>query len=255
MQRLLFSLRAPFSFRTGAVACLLTLTSAHAFGALVTFTGEDLNAGPGGPFTSSNAAAASFDTAAGAIGTVGLITFESAPLGAFTNLTVATGVTASGGAGLSILNSPSFPTAPALDGFNTTPGGSQYIEDQAGSLTFTFASPTQFFGLYLTGLQIFYAQDTVTFSDGTTEVINAPETGTGSGTGAVAFVGFTDLGASITSITITSTGSGGTDFIGIDDVMYQTTASGVPEPATFGIGFASLLGLFVAYRVKSRLAS
>jgi hypothetical protein len=238
--------------RLAQVVCLSVLSAlcgAHAF-ADTTFSGEDLNAGPGGPFPASDAAAASFTTAASAIGTVGTITFESAPLGAFTSLTVAPGVTASGPAGLSILNSPSFPPAPSLDGFNTTPGGSQYIEDQAGTITFTFAKPTQFFGAYLTGLQNFYAQDLITFSDGTTQVINAPETGTGSGTGATDFVGFTDPGKLISSITITSMAGGSYDYIGIDDVKYQV-ASAVPEPASIGVLLTGLVGLFLIFRAKS----
>jgi hypothetical protein len=229
---------------------LATFCGAYAFSAIVSFTGEDLNAGPGGTFTNSNAAAASFTTAASAIGTVGTITFESAPLGAFTSLAVASGVTASGPSGLSILNTPSFPSAPSLDGFNTTPGGAQYIEDQAGTITFTFATPTQFFGAYLTGLQNYYAQDLITFSDGTTEVIDAPETGTGSGTGSVDFVGFTDAGKSISSVTITSDTNGvGTDYIGIDDVEYQTSTA--PEPASMGLVSGALVGLLLVYRAKS----
>ncbi len=89
----------------------------------------------------------------------------------------------------------------------------------------------------MTGLQIYYSQDTVTFSDGTTQTINAPESGTGSGTGALDFVGFTDAGKLISSITINSNGSG-TDYIGLDDLMYQTT-SAVPEPASFGLVLAA----------------
>lgn len=197
------ALRNVFARRLMRVACLSALSTMCAAGALVTFTAEDLNVGPGGPFPNSTAAAAAFATAAGAIGTAGNITFEGAPLGAFSSLIVAPGVTALGPAGLSINNTPAFPAAPSLDGFNITTGGTQYLEDQAGTLTFNFSTPTQFFGLYLTGLQIFYAQDTITFSDGSTQVINAPETGTGSGTGSVDFVGFTDAGKSISSITIT----------------------------------------------------
>jgi hypothetical protein len=233
--------------RLAQMACLLSLSGAYAFAGIITFAGEDLNAGPGGPFTNSNAAEASFATAAGAIGNVGTITFASAPLGAFTSLTVAPGVTASGPSGLSINNVPNFPSDPSLDGFSITPGG-QYVEDEAGTLTFTFASPVQFFGTYLTGLQIYFAQDTITFNDGTSETIDALEAGTGSSVGAVNFLGFTDAGKSISSITITSnTGGAGIDYIGVDNVMYQTT---VPEPASIGLVLTALLGLFLVYRAK-----
>jgi hypothetical protein len=159
-------------------------------------------------------------------------------------------VTASGPAGLSINNTPNLPSNPSLDGFSITPGG-QYIEDQAGTLTFTFASPVQFFGAYFTGLQIYYAQDTITFNDGSPETINALETGTGSGVGAVNFLGFTDAGNAISSITITSnTGGAGTDYIGVDDVMYQSQTA-VPEPASIGLVLIAFLGLILAYRAKS----
>lgn len=156
-------------------------------------------------------------------------------------------MTASGPAGLSIDNTPDFPSDPSLDGFNTTPGGAQYIEDQAGTLTFTFASPVEFFGAYLTGLQSYYAQDTVTFSDGSTQTVDAVETGTSSSIGAVNFVGFTDFGAAISSVTITSnTGGAGTDYIGVDDVMYQTggSSTAAPEPASLALVLIAFLVFF-----------
>lgn len=240
--------------RLAQSACLLALSGACAFAGVVSFTGSDVNAGPGGPFPNSDAAAASFAAAAGAIGSIGTIDFESAPLGTFTSLAVAPGVTASGPAGLSINNTPNFPSAPSLDGFNTTPGGSQYVEDQAGTLTFTFDSPVQFFGAYLTGLQSYYAQDTITFSDGATQTIDAPEGGTNGSIGAVDFVGFTDAGASISSVTITSnTGGAGTDYIGVDDVSYQVGAA--PEPASIGLMLAGLIGLFPVFRARVRSRS
>lgn len=233
--------------RVARIVCLSAVSGLYAFAGVITFIGEDLNAGPGGTFTNSNAAAASFNTAASAIGTVGTITFESSPLGAFTSLTVAHGVTASGPAGLSIDNTPDLPSDPSLDGFNTTPGGAQYIEDQAGTLTFTFASPVEFFGAYLTGLQSYYAQDTVTFSDGSTQTVDAVETGTSSSIGAVNFVGFTDFGAAISSVTITSnTGGAGTDYIGVDDVMYQTggSSTAAPEPASLALVLIAFVVFF-----------
>ena len=237
------------SRRLAQLMCLLVLTGICASSAVITFGGEDLNAGPGGPFTNSNAAATSFKSAASALGSIGLITFESAPLGAFTSLPVASGVTASGPSGLSINNVPNFPSAPAVDGFNTTPGGAQYIEDQAGTLTITFATPVQFFGAYLTGLQALFAQDTITFNDGTTQTINALETGTSGSVGAVNFLGFTDAGKLISSVTITSTNGGSTDYIGVDDVMYQT---GVPEPASMTLVLAAFLGFVFIWQVKRR---
>jgi hypothetical protein len=199
---------------------------------VVTFTSEDLNAGPGNPHPNADSTATSFATAAGAIGPIGLITFESVPVGSFSNLVVAPGVTISGADGsgnnLFINNTPNFPSFPALDGFNTTLGGANYLEMMGGTLTFTFATPVQFFAAILTGVQTNFFQDTVTFNDGSSQSINALGTGTNSSNGALDFVGFTDAGKSITSVSINA-GTASQDFIGVDDVRFQ---AGVPEPSS-----------------------
>ena len=237
---------------TFVMACCVTVASLSASASVVTFTGEDLNAGPGSAHPNSTAAASNFYSAASALGTVSQITFESAPTGSFTFLTVAPGVTISGtnylGASQQILNAPAYPSAPSLDGFNTTTGGTQYVELQGGSLVFNFAHATQFFGAYLTGVQTSFYQDIVTFSDGSTQSINVPGTGTTSSTGAVDFVGFTDPGKSITSVTIyTGSSTSGADFIGVDDVSYQSPAVAVtPEPSSFvllGTGLVAMAGM------------
>jgi hypothetical protein len=146
-------------------------------------------------------------------------------------------------------NSPSFPT---LDGFNTTPGGAYFLEVQAGTVTFTFATPTQFFGAYLTGVQTFFPSEDITFSDGTSELISVPETGTSGSVGAVDFVGFTDAGKSISSITLNAGNAAqGADYIGIDDVSYQSfasTTSAVPEPDSIALLITGGLGLAAALR-------
>ena len=164
-----------FGFILATAIALLTPVQAARAG-LVTFIGEDLQPNPGATVrTNSDLAATAFRTAAQAIGPVGTINFEAAPLGAFTNLTVATGVTINGtdinGAAQTIRNTSNFPAFPSLDGSNTTAGGSQFVEMQAGTLTFTFAQPTQYFGAYLTGVQTTYFNDSVNFSDGTSQSI------------------------------------------------------------------------------------
>jgi hypothetical protein len=218
---------------------LLALISVFAFAFIgkadVIFTGADLGvlpASPSGPM--SSLAAASFDTAAALLGNVSIITFESAPVGSFTSLTVAPGVTISGTTrnlgNQSISNTPDA-AFPSLDGYNTTSGGANFVEMLGGSLVFTFATPTQFFGAFLSGVQDF-VQDTITFNDGSSETIDVPEAGTSSSIGELAFVGFTDAGKSITSVTINA-GTNGFDAIGVDDVRYQSAAvSGVPEPGS-----------------------
>jgi hypothetical protein len=122
-----------------------------------------------------------------------------------------------------------------------------------GTLTFTFAGGTQFFGAYLTGVQTNFFQDTVTFNDGTSQTINAPGTGTDSSNGALDFVGFTDAGKLITSVSINA-GTNGQDFIGVDDVRYQTAATTVaPEPSSVFLVLAG--GALLALRCRRKAAS
>ena len=82
----------------------------------------------------------------------------------------------------------------------------------------------------LSGVQLYFYQDKITFSDGTSETINVP--GVTDGTGSVDFVGFTDPGKSISSVTITSGAGGYGDYIGIDDVSYNLPGTVTPEPST-----------------------
>ena len=217
--------------RLAFVLGALSLSALHLSASPETFTAYDLNAGPGGPFPNSNAAYSSFAAAAGTLGT---ITFESSPVGTFSSLTVAPGVTVTGadasGNNLFINDEPNLPSAPSLDGFNTTPGGANYIEDLAGYAAFSFATPIDAFGVYLSGVQLDFYQDTVSFSDGSSQVIDVP--GVATGAGSVAFVGFIDPGKSISSVTITAGADGYGDYIGIDDVSYNLPGTVTPEPST-----------------------
>jgi hypothetical protein len=224
---------------------LLPLMVVPVSAGVVMFTGADLGvlpANPSGP--NSTAAAASFGTAAALLGTVSIINFESAPIGSFTSLVVAPGVTLTGsdvGGNNQAIKNTFNATFPSLDGYNTTSGGSRFAEMNGGSLVFTFITPIQFFGAYLSGVQNF-VQDTYTFSDGSAQTINVPETGTSPSVGELVFVGFTDAGKSIvgftdagksiTSVTINA-GTNGFDAIGVDDVRYQSGASAAaPEPGS-----------------------
>jgi hypothetical protein len=233
----------------GLVSLSLTLVPASA--AIVTFTGADIGVLPGSPSgPNSTAAAASFDTAAALLGTVSIITFESAPVGTYTSLVVASGVSIAGSdvnGNHQAINNTFDAAFPSLDGYNTTSGGSKFAEMNGGSLVFTFTTPIQFFGAFLSGVQDF-VQDTYTFSDGTSQTINVPETGTSGSVGELVFVGFTDVGRSITSITVNA-GTSGFDAIGVDDVRYQSAASTVPEPASIALVLTgSLFGLTLWFR-------
>ena len=226
-------------------ACLL---AAHpALAQVVPYVGTDLGAQPGSTFTNSNAAAAQFDTAAGALGTESLITFESTPVGNFTSLNVAPGVTMVGAGANNtpqvINNTPAYPVNPAVAGFNTTPGGSHYVGINGGTVQFVFAAPIQAFGAYFTGFQPTFFQSTVTFSDGTNQSLNVPSGDAASG--GAGFLGFTDAGKSISQITVFSGPPPANptalfDFAGLDDVRFVPAA--VPEASTT-VSFGLLLAL------------
>jgi hypothetical protein len=210
----------------------LSLTVFPASASIITFAGADLGVLPGSPSgPNSTLAATNFDAAAALLGNESIITFESAPVGSFNSLMVAAGVTISGsdidGNNQAIDNTfdASFPS---LDGYNTTPGGSRFVEMVGGSLVFTFTTPVEFFGAFLSGVQDF-TQDTFTFSDGTSQTINVPEAGTSSSVGELVFVGFTDAGKSISSVTVNA-GTNAFDAIGVDDVRFQSAAVATPEP-------------------------
>jgi len=204
-------------------------------GSIVLFSGTDPGANSTSPRPNSNTAASNFDIAAAALGTVNVITFESAPVGNFTNLLVAPGVTVSG---QSILNVP-FASPESFFGYNTTSGGANYAFLNGGSLTFTFATPVSAFGAYISGLQL--AGETLNFNDGASQSLVIPNPG-----GGLLFIGFTDVGRSISSITVnTATATIPTgDFVGVDDVRYvSAAAASVPEPASIAMIGSALAGL------------
>ncbi len=225
--------------------------------AQVVYGGADLNAGPGNLHPNSTSAATLFDSAAGLLGTVNLINFESAPVASFSSLVVAPGVTLTGldfqGNQLYVKNIPNFPVAPALDGFNITPGGTKYVEQIGGTATFSFSSPIQAFGIYLTGVQVAFFQDTLTFNDGTSKTINVPtQFPSNPQNGSLSFVGFTDAGKFISSVTITASDNFGADAIGLDDIRYvNSPARAVPEPGAMAL--LASLGVSGSLFISSKL--
>jgi len=56
----------------------------------------------------------------------------------------------------------------------------------------------------------------------------------------VDFVGFTDAGASITSVSINA-GVGYGDYIGVDDVNYQVVST--PEPGSLALSLTGILAI------------
>ncbi len=224
---------------------------------VVTFIGEDrqLTANPTNRAL-ADIAALQFQTAAAALGPVSTITFESALLGSFTNLTVVPGVSINGsdlnGNAQTIRDTTNFPSYPSVDGSNTTAGGSQFVEMFGGNLVFTFAQPTQFFGAYLTGVQGNFFPDRLTFDDGSSHTIVLRAPGTSVNVGEIAFIGFTDVGKSITSVTVLAgVPQSGQDAIGVDDVSFQAAVP-VPEPSTVALGGIAMLTGFGYSRVRHR---
>ncbi len=222
---------------------------------VVIYSASDAGAGPTDPRPNSIAAAASFDAAAAALGPLSLITFESAPLGSFSNLTVAPGVTIDGtdslGAHHTIRNTPEG-TPASIYGYNTSPGGSQFVYERGNVLTFSFDQSVRAFGAYISGIQ--FSGESITFNDGTIQTVTIPTLGISDG--GIAFVGFTDDGRQISSITINAIGSGGPDFLGIDDVRFvSAVASAVPEPSTLVLAFTfGPAGLLALVRRKRMVA-
>ena len=232
------------------VAFALLTTPAHA--GLILFTGADDGAGSLATAPNSTAAAANFDAAVAALGIENTITFESSPLGLFPSLALASGVSLTGGNvngnDQSIVNETSNinitpPCTNALCGYNTTPGGSNFLLLFGGTATFSFIGGTDAFGAYLSGVQ--NAGETITFSDGSSQSVDIPNPGFDGGT---TFVGFTDAGKTIASITINVSN----DVVGVDDVRYAIDP--VPEPASLTLLVGGLAGLALTRRRKHMLA-
>ncbi len=95
--------------------------------------------------------------------------------------------------------------------------------------------------MYITGVQTdVVTGEMLTFNDGSSEFINTPSSTSGGG----AFIGFTDFGQSITSVTYDAVN----DIVALDDIQYASANSvtPVPEPLTlslFGAGFAGAVAM------------
>ncbi|MGH9160840.1 MAG: hypothetical protein ACRD2X_12765 [Vicinamibacteraceae bacterium] len=242
-----------------AIICGLSVTVGSSIGLMapatavcapITFYGQDPLAGPADPRTNADAAAASFDAL---LGSSSLITFEGLPVGSFGTLEVLSGVTVTltnmdVAAGISNIDEH---VSDAL-GYNVTPGGQNHLRVVppfasflGGTVTYSFASPIDAFGAYLTDTDSpLPGPITVTFFDGTHRVLSVPKPAVG----GASFFGLTDFGAAISSVSF-HTGPTGLlrDVWGMDDVRFRTAgAVPVPELGTMllvGVGMLAFVML------------
>ena len=234
----------------------------------VAFVGSDVGAHSLATMPNSEAACNAWNIAAGALGTVGLVDFEapaSYPSGPVSSLLIAPGVTMSVDFGIFTISNL-MPSAPGYE-FNTTVGGSFYAALDSTSVlppiplhypvyTFTFNVPVQAFGLYVTGRGQYninyslFESPLMSFNDGTQETIPLSQPFFSGASGQ--FVGFTDAGAAISSVTVTpgfSSYPNLSDTFGFDDIRSVPT----PEPGSLGLMLAGLAPL-AARRVRQRKA-
>ncbi len=235
------SLRALTLGSVGTIAFAFACPAAH--GAVVTYIGNDPGAGPAAARPNYNHAPPNIGSVLTAVGAATVFNIETAPVGSFSSLSLGSGVSVSGtdfsGNNQSVANTPNDAAAPSLAGYDTTFGGSNYLNVLGGTATFTFSNPINTFGAYFTGVQTEFGTVTLSFNDGSSQVVTVPAQPDASG--GVAFVGFTDSGHAISSLTVVSGSGGGGDFIGVDDV--RVTFAPVPEPSTLALlAAAGILG-------------
>jgi hypothetical protein len=221
-----------------AVAC----TACIAIGAGVspihaaTFSGKDAGVNGSGARPNSDTAASQFDAAAGALGTINLINFESLTLGSLSSSTSFPKVTILGKANNYISDGTDFdiPSAPVV-GFNTTSGGSKFLRTwNFDTVTFKFVDPIQAFGAYITGLGTRRGDVMLQFNDGSSQSYNLSNILRNGSVGGASFFGFTEAGKSISSVSfaeMTGNRDDGADLYGIDDVRFVSSSQPIPTPA------------------------
>ena len=231
-----------------AISAALCVMASPASAAIVTYYGNDNGAVAGGPRPNADAALSSFNVAAGVGGTINFEGVANAQNPS--NVTVASGVrlTVTGNANGGVRNT----AAVTPLGFNTSGTGNKWLQmypagNSGGSTAvFSFSTSIDAFGAFFSDTEVgFPGNITIAFNDGTAQSLGLTK---GANGGGVLFFGFTDLGKSFDTVTI-STGSTNSlrDIFGIDDVRYAEVPA-VPEPTTLALMALGLAGLALTRR-------
>lgn len=241
-------------------AVLLSGVCLGAQAGIVSYGGRDAGAGPGDPRPVADAAQASFLSAV-AGHAPHTLDFESIPVQYSSDINLTTmhlltvGTTPDIHSGVTNDTSE---VSPSILGYNTTPGGANFLRIvpifDIGTVyaQLVFNSPVDYFGAFFTGLGTASGNLSLEFDNGTFQSL--PVTG-GSG-GGVNYFGFTSFGQSFSSVTMALRNVvGSRDIFAIDDIttgLQATYVPTVPEPETYAMLLAGLglLGLSVRRKLQ-----
>jgi hypothetical protein len=238
---------APYLLRAAVALLVLATAEAQVMAATVVYSGGDAGAGWTAPHPNADAKAAAFDLAAGALGSVVTFTFEGLATGYPASIDLGAGATILGPSN-ELRNTSNSPAFSSVFGYNTTVGGSNFLEPYGYSpLIVNFAAPVTAFGLYITGVQTTYGS--IVLTHGSNETIAIPML---SSQGGAQFLGFVVSGNPVTSLAISVQSGSSSDSIGIDDLRFVVA---VPEPGSQSLALlGTALVLAAAARVRRRAA-
>lgn len=225
-----------------ACAGCLGLVGAVAFADL--FHGQDIGVDYNQARPNTEQAHSDFIAAAGLLGSLSVEDFETEALGIFPVVNLGGGVVMemfNFQFGDGIITGPQS----AAYGYNTTPGGEQYLSFNADDdfsecyIILSFDQPINSFGGYISGVGTTLGKTNIYWNDGTDHMY----TMTGDEDGGSEYFGFTGP-QTVTQIRIGVDLYAGAsyDVVGLDDFEYGRSA--VPEPASMavlGLGATALL--------------
>ena len=130
------------------------------------------------------------------------------------------------------------------NGFGRYPISGTKYWDSSGTFSITFSQPQVAFGFYGVDIGDFGAQLTITYVDGSSQLLTIPNTIDGLG-GSVLYFAFIDAANPFTSLSFANVGSPGvSDIFGFDDFTIGTTqqvVAAVPTLTEWGMAFMALL--------------